>query len=172
MGRDTACAPEGHPDRLVEEGCASPCRRAWRDIVEANQLARTKRHTRSLLGEKVVFNVPQIMKEFAHAIPACASKEGMHHRVVVQTVDFPRATDLGGNRWRRCSSTNHGGNRESCSRGRGHGQSLMEVQVEPRLFVVFSFLGVPGSQVVCAHRLAKHVILRGLALLPTTVRPQ
>ena len=52
------------------------------------------------------------------------------------------------------------------------GQSLMEVQVEPRLFVVFSFLGVPGSQVVCAHRLAKHVILRGLALLPTTVRPQ
>ena len=99
--------------------------------------------------KNVMFRVPQISKEITDTIQQVLQE--------VQTVDPPTQLILE-EIARPSSFTDHGGNREGCSRGRGHYQSLVEVQVEPTFFLVFNFQCVRERQGVCAHRLAKHGI--------------
>ena len=97
------CASRGRiQDRFVEQDDGFPVQ-IMEDSVEAIRLLPQKGYTRSLRGEKVVFNVPQIMKDIADVMPVCASKKASRPHGGADS-RFPRATDLGGKRWRRSSS--------------------------------------------------------------------
>ena len=107
----------------------SSTRRRWRALAQ-DIASRSKGHR----VEAIQF-VPQ---------------EGTQDRSVVQTVDSFVPLILEAMR-RRSGFTDHGGNREGCSRGRGHFQSLVEVQVESRLLVFFSVFSGRAKAKACAH---------------------
>ena len=146
-------APLGH-GREFEQRLRSGGRRAsQRNQCETPGVLEERRIGE---GRFVVKKWCSTCHNIADAIPACASKEASRPNCDADC-RFHRATDFGGHRWRRRSSSkDHGGNRVGCSCGRGHGQSLVAVQVESRLFVVFSFLGVPTA---CAHIDSRRIFL-------------
>ena len=110
-----------------------PQRRASRG---SGSVCASRGHTRSPCGEK--YGVPHATDHEGHRgrDPACAS---ILHSRPKRGADsqFPR-------------STGRGGHREDCSRGRGKFQSLVDVQVEPRLLVFSVFSGRAKAK-ACAH---------------------
>ena len=116
------------------------------DIVDAILLVPRK-GLQVARGAKGLFQLPQ-HEENRGRDPACA----LRNRALKTEVWCRQSISPCHRSWRksrrRSIFTYYRGSREGCSRGRGQCQSLVGVQVEPKLHVVSSFQCVRESQVI------------------------